>query len=417
MNYLRIPLVLAILPVTALCQTTWNEIPVGTDTDLNTIDFPTASVGYIGGDDSLLLKTTDYGATWSAVNFTGVDFVGANDIVQLQFTDASTGYMVAGYSGSYKTTDGGLTWSVFAPPTGLCYFQSVYFTAEDVGFIGGAGCFSGEGISVVTPTGFSEADINEPTWDPSDLVVAIDFLDADFGMAASAGGRILRTTNGGVNWDTISLAGILTTGVPLTSIEIVDDTLAYAGYNDMGSGFGLLRSVDGGLTWAMDMASATFWYPAFHCVHRSGSGKIYSGASNSTAALIFENDEPDYWPAYEVDHAIHSMTTSYGSTVWGVGDSGYVVVNQDPSQLGIESESANENFGMYPNPADDVIHIAPLVNGSEGTVALYDALGHLVIEVPLSPETILNVAHLQAGIYLVRVSDGQSEQLKKLVVR
>ena len=53
----------------------WHQIPSGTTSKLNTIDFPSASIGYIGGNDSTLLKTTDGGETWNPVNFSGGDFL------------------------------------------------------------------------------------------------------------------------------------------------------------------------------------------------------------------------------------------------------------------------------------------------------------------------------------------------------
>ncbi len=42
----------------------WYSVSTPTTKKLNVIDFPTPNVGYIGGNDSLLLKTTNGGRTW-----------------------------------------------------------------------------------------------------------------------------------------------------------------------------------------------------------------------------------------------------------------------------------------------------------------------------------------------------------------
>lgn len=75
------------------------------------------------------------------------------------------------------------------------------------------------------------ATVNTPSWSASDMVVDIDFEYSVFdslGLAVSLGGRILRSIDGGFNWDTIPSP--LGNAVPLTSITIVDSNLAYVGY-------------------------------------------------------------------------------------------------------------------------------------------------------------------------------------------
>ena len=234
------------MPLALFGQTTWYEIPTGTNKQLNVIEFASANVGFIGGNDSLLLKTTNGGVSWDSLSFTGVTFgLGGEAIVNLKFVSESIGYMTVGpYSGSYKTTDGGLTWSLITFTGTMCYNQGMYFFSEDNGAIGGSGCFQGEHIEMMSAGVLTVPTINTPSWTASDIVLDIDFEGANFGLAVSES-RIVRTTDGGATWDTIphGFPDIL-----LTSIEIMDDTLAYAGYIDLSSNFGLLMTTDAGLT-------------------------------------------------------------------------------------------------------------------------------------------------------------------------
>src|SRR5690606_35849383 len=97
--------------------------------------FASPAVGYIGGNDSLLLKTTDGGFTWNQVSYTGVTFFSSGEhIVDLEFVSESVGYMTVGpYSGTYKTTDGGSTWTPINFIGAMCYNYGMYLFSEDNG--------------------------------------------------------------------------------------------------------------------------------------------------------------------------------------------------------------------------------------------------------------------------------------------
>ena len=79
------------------------------------MSFGTNLVGYIGGDDSTLLKSTDGGYSWTPQSTSGMQFTqGLQDIIQVDFIDALNGTAIVGrapYSGLvYKTVDGGDIW-------------------------------------------------------------------------------------------------------------------------------------------------------------------------------------------------------------------------------------------------------------------------------------------------------------------
>jgi photosystem II stability/assembly factor-like uncharacterized protein len=397
----------------------WYQIPTGTTKQLNSISFPSSSVGYIGGNDSLLLKSIDGGQSWSELNYTGVTFnPGADSILEVKFVSELIGYMTVGnYGGVYKTINGGLAWVEIIPAGILCFVEGLFFFDENNGFVGGAGCFQGETIDKMTGGVMSTTTINTPSLDASDLVVDIDFLNTGFGLAASHSGYILRTTNGGTTWDTIPTG--LNSGVPLTSVAIVDDTLAYAGYNDLGSGFGILRTIDAGLTWTQDINSATFYYPAFHSVHVAGNGNVYSGAQTSwgTSGLIFESTGAVLWNYYDVDQPIYGMASYNGSTVFGVGDSGYVVVNQIPSSLSVfEDQKEQEALMVYPNPVKNnlTIQIPERIVGHVYSIGIFNLAGQEIYSVQTNSSTI-EVGDLTSGIYFVRLTSENNSWTAKIV--
>lgn len=384
-------------------QTTWHQVHTGLNNQLNCIDFPNENIGYIGGNDTLLLKSVDGGMTWNQINMSGLNvFPGGEHILDLQFMTDMTGYMVLGpYGGTYKTVDGGLNWTSVPVSGNLCFQEALYFFNEDNGFLGGNGCFEGELIDIYDGSAMTtQATLSGNGPGSGESIVDFDFHNANFGLAASSGGRIYRTIDGGQNWDSIP-AG-LPNGIGVTSVKIIDDTLAYAGYDDLGGSFGLLISTDAGLTWTMDGNSATFYYPAFYDIIENDLGHIYVGCETSFAPLgvIFEH-KGSFWNYVSVDQPIYAMTSYADSVVWGVGDSGYVVVNVPPATLGNgESYDQAAKICVFPNPCADQISLHITDNIKSGCI--YNLTGQKVKEFANNTNSI-DVSLLKSGTYLLKI--------------
>ena len=388
-------------------STNWYEIATPTDKQLNTINFASDLVGYIGGNDSTLLKTTDGGKTWNQVNFTGVDFwPAAEHIVNLKFVNDWVGYMTVGpYGGTYKTIDGGTSWTPLTFAGNMCFNQGMYFWDENNGVVGGSGCFQGEHIEQYSSGTFTPSTVNTPSWTAEDVVLDIDFYDANFGLAASES-RFLRTTDGGATWDTIP-SGF---GNPLTSVEIVNDTLAFAGYIDSVGGFGVLYTHDSGLTWAQDVNSATFYYPDYMDVGETNYGQVFSvggfafGTFNQ-GGIIFEYTTSQFWYYYEVEQTLRSVDSYADSTVFAVGDSGYVVTNMDTLLLSLDNEIEEPiNVQIFPNPAKEQINV--LIDQGQNQVELIrilDLSGREVMNI-IPTQSVLDIKGLIPGMYLLEAT-------------
>lgn len=393
--------ILLLASTPAMTQTIWYDVAVPTDKKLNTIVFASSTIGYIGGNDSLLMKTTDGGQTWEHLNYTGVTFMpGGEHVVNLQFISEMVGYMALGpYTGVYKTTDGGQSWTQEATTGNLCFNQGLYFFDASNGFAGGAGCFQGERINRLSGGAWTEADMNFENFDAADLVVDIHFRNANMGLAASRGGRILRTTNGGLNWDPIpSPAGDT---VPLTAVLWVDDTLCYAAYAAGGQGFGLLISEDAGATWEIDMNSATFYYPDFNTLHQTTEGRLYTAGKPGWAdtGIIFEEDAAGVigWSFYDVEDPVNDIASHTGGIVFAVGDTGMVVVNVPPGNIGLPALDQMEELVVFPNPAGDLLNVS-----LSGPKTLY-SMGGQIIRSYDENEQILSLQGIAPGLYVLQI--------------
>ena len=405
------------LSLTGFTQATWQEIESGTDKNLIAISFGSSSVGYIGGEDSLLLKTTDGGLSWNQVDYSGVSFTN-NDasIVDLEFVSDQVGYMTVGpFSGTYKTTDGGTSWTPLGTPKNMCYNQGLFFWDEENGYIGGSGCFQGEIIQVLSDGELSTAAINSSSNFSPQIVVDIDFLNNDFGLAASEG-RFLRTTNGGANWDTIP-SGVVH---PLTSVEIINDTLAYAGYIDeQSSGFGILVTHDGGLNWTMDSQMATFFYPDYTDVHESSNGNIYVTAATDFPGYgsIFQRLNGIWYP-YSVDNSLNALDSYGDSTVFAVGDSGLVVTNLNSTLNNAERPTRPGELRIYPNPAYDQINfeISEERLNSGVRLRIWNSTGKLIRAETVN-NSVVRLENMSPGIYILEVGLKGKRYSKRFIKR
>jgi len=194
--------------------------------------FVDGTTGFFVDGTGMLQKTSDAGATFTAVGAPG------NNVIRLAFHDDKNGWAHLGTSGLLQTTDGGVTWTnlnVTDHPRRFIFFEALSAThlvgvgivneiweSTDAGatwarsFIdGGEGTrptfnnyhrrgsewwvpsFNGE--IFYFPDGLTGEQRNIFLSDRERLDV-VTFLNEDFGFAAGPRGLLLKTTDGGDNW-------------------------------------------------------------------------------------------------------------------------------------------------------------------------------------------------------------------------
>ncbi len=270
---------------------TWERIESETSAALRGLHFVTATTGVVvGGDDRrwraerVVLRTTDAGATWTKINvLKGARLYGA--------TSASDGSIVAvGEAGaSIRSSDQGLTWQAADAVRGTArpnspaaasdtsnWFASVasagpalvavsyggrIFRSTDSGgkWISAQQTPDMENVGAVARAGDDALVIGgnnfifrsaggagfEKTKSASIQVRGIRFLDPLVGVAVGYKGIIQRTVDGGKTWATVESG----TKRPLLSVAFSDDKHGIAVAARGGTGPGMVRTEDGGLTW------------------------------------------------------------------------------------------------------------------------------------------------------------------------
>lgn len=404
MNAQKILLGIGLVAISLSGKTqTWNQVTVPTQEKLNDIQFTDDLNGFIVGENGTFLRTTNGGTVWDQPAIQGIPNQSTANIKDIEMIDALTGFLsIENNSSIYQTIDGGLNWTqVLNNGTNQCFPISIYANSTDDFFVGGADCFQGATINQVLTGNWSNQTINYETFNTLHYVIDFDF-DGSLGLAVINNEFILRSTDTGVTWDTIN--SNIGNGNELTSVFIASNDTCYAGYNQGGSGFGILYSADNGVTWQEDINSATFFYPAYYGATENNLGNVYMAAvpSFGQQGLIFEK-QGAFWNYFDVDQPVYAMD-SYGDDVtWAVGDSGYVLVNQDLSTVSVEEmQFEMQLLTAYPNPASD--QLSWECNECTATeIRVLDVSGKQVLEASNPMQNSISVLSLHSGVYIFEI--------------
>lgn len=278
-------------PMIASQRFVWQD-PLPQGNPLKYVDFVTDTLGWAIGDNGTVLKTTDGGFTWAnqgpIVTQGGEMYV--DQAMDIDMIDASIGYIAIGPH-VYKTTNGGSTWAQTSAwtvsPGGSYYlYQAVDFSDANNGWmIGSYNMFhTTNGGSTVTsqslPGGYAPYAVRAAssaeavawnysadegylrtsdggaTWEIRHFPGTAYELTAPWFMAAPSGSTlyatvgtdVLKTTNGGSTWTTVTPAGLDAGDTPW-QLETVDGATSGLVVYLTTDYSALYRTADGGATW------------------------------------------------------------------------------------------------------------------------------------------------------------------------
>ncbi len=234
-------------------QTDWSkagDIPFSIRYD--EIYFINPDTGWAVNADGAIFKTTNGGDSWSFL------FQNFQYFRSVEFINDSVGFVGALSPQFFKTTDRGNNWvdisaSIPEPLNGICGMSHV---GENI--ICGVGVWSG-------PAYFIRSDDQGQNWTFIDLssfadgMVDCHFINADTGFVAGinnqTGALVLKTTDGGSNWELVFSSGRPNEYV--WKLDFLNDEYAFGSienFNPNDSTF-IIKTTDGGNTWSEIMAS------------------------------------------------------------------------------------------------------------------------------------------------------------------
>jgi photosystem II stability/assembly factor-like uncharacterized protein len=192
----------------------WTASDARCSSQIAAVFYPSSSVGYLLLDNGNVLRTQDGGKTWSrrtaVPNTRAVNPSSPARPGDLFFTDENTGIAAIGAGLIYRTDDGGSTWTLVSnPPHEI---RGLWFTDPSHGYAVG----DHDLVIVTNDGGRSWQPLAHP---PSkDDLLTIRCADRNTCLITTRGGReLIRTTNGGASFASISPANRKLFGVAYAS--------------------------------------------------------------------------------------------------------------------------------------------------------------------------------------------------------
>lgn len=208
----------------------WIALSSGTQKNLYSVYFTNNDDGYAVGD-SIILKTTNSGISWEP-------YILNYPMKSVYFINNNTGYIASYYGTVIKTTNAGHSWYPFIPYSRYADYTCVFFKDVNTGYVVG---LSGRYVKTVDggnswvqmpqfyPKNYFSIQFPSKTtgyliggWVTSMILKSDDagenfrylidgmtgvrlfsasFIDTNNGIAVGRLGYIVRTTDGGINWD------------------------------------------------------------------------------------------------------------------------------------------------------------------------------------------------------------------------
>ena len=209
---------------------TWTTQNSGITNPLTGVFFTDANTGTSVGTQGKIINTKNSGLTWTQQNSNT-----SNNLEAVQFIN-NIGNVV-GWSGVIlRTTDSGLNWVRQNSRTSFALYNS-HFTSTSIGNVVG---YNG----LILRTIDSGSTWSQQFSNTTRTLFGVSFADSNFGYAVGSSGTLLRTNNAGLKWEKISSG----TGESLNDVSVSNSNSNLAIV--VGSGGIILRTIDGGNTWA-----------------------------------------------------------------------------------------------------------------------------------------------------------------------
>lgn len=428
----------------AQAQTDWNIVPTPTDTTatyfghfLHVIDSTNVIlVPKYTYDNPGILKTTDAGQTWISHI---IDSTMYTLLHEAEFVDENNGYIVGGtdfgnWNVLLKTSDGGQNWEnmdtsfLETYPTRITELD---FITPQLGFIARQ---EENKIYRTTDGGnsFTTLDLPAISNGTYSYITEVRFIDPYIGFVArilttdhdeTTISEILKTTDGGTTWTLVNSTDLQNVNVweKKDKIQFVNDLQGFAIV-----GTGVLKvTQDSGNTWAERNLPLTtppptdMYFVNNACGYLALDGNIYrtddSGQTWNLQSIENNLDKVNY-----IQFATESLgyALDYEYAPQGQGQ-GIILLNtnQEPAEpLWSESFDLNHSLIVYPNPAENFIHIQNDSNLTIQYIHLIDMSGKITRTFESDFQS-LNVSDISAGNYILFIQTSEQRVTKKVVVR
>lgn len=150
------------------------------------------------------------------------------------------------------------------------------------------------------------------------------------------------------------------------------------------------------------------------------SGTISAGNGTSYSSPLLAGGVACLWQALpgktnaEIIQYVKESASIYATPNYELG---YGIPNLELARLlSVNEFELNEDISIYPNPATDKIKVDLPKNMNKVSVMVFNVLGKRTITQEVNKtDNIINISHLNSGVYLLKFTNGSISQTLKLV--
>lgn len=178
------------------CQTIWaiwTPQISGTKASLNAINFMSDKIGLVVGDSGTTIRTQNGGESWQSIKTTAKD----TNLIGITFMNSTQGLILGDEGFLTQSIDAGLSWTRIRSPSKAA-FSILVGNGDGTSVLGG---WDGS-IWTSKDNGNHWLLANQINIDTVRTIFAIHFPTPQIGFASTANG-ILKTVDGGLNWNLI----------------------------------------------------------------------------------------------------------------------------------------------------------------------------------------------------------------------
>jgi len=382
----------------------WIRLKSNTQKKLTSVNFPnpntdypigqSVNTGYAAGVGGTILKTTDGGTSWAALN-SGT----SNQLFSIYFSNANEGLAVGSAGTIIRTDNGGTNWASQTSGTSS-QLNSVCFSDTLTGYVVG----SGGTILKTTNGGTNWASLISGI---SDSLYSVYFTNASTGYVVGSSGTILKTTNGGTNWNALTSGTINT----LRSVRFINDTTGFA-VGDSGT---ILKTSDGGMNWTTHNVPLSMFLTSVYFTD------VDTGyASGANGAILKTTNGGAIW-AVKNSGTLNNLSSVFFTTQkvgFAVGDSGTIIKTTINSGTGgINNLSLKtDKLKIYPNPSFDKVTIETTQMPATGLLSVLNMNGvELMRQQVSAPKTVIDVSCFPNGVYVLKLQNETSVRIGKFI--
>ena len=381
-----------------------------TITHLYHIEFPSRNTGYAVGGNSQgdIIKTTDGGKSWFRP---GPGPWPDRTWTTSFFLDDQVGYIGGDQSAVWKTTNGGLTW-IPVRDGGSTLCNSMYFLNSDTGYV----TYNNSRDLYITYDGGVHWTSRSSSY--IDELSSVCFPSRDTGFVIGEFGEesyILRSESGGLFW---------TKKVTLKNDRFIKLQFFNAREGIALTYYKLYKTSDAGATWTIDSVHLT--YSIFYDMSFIDSDHGYIVGSGG--GIIKTNDGGQSWSTMEsgTRNALNSVYLFSRDTLIIAGDYSTILSYDNGPNSGMQEVypcASSLLSKCYPNPANNQITISfDLPNESLVKIMVFDSWGRMVRELiseRMSPGKHLrtfDAGSLPAGLYYYSIRANEICETRKVII-